>query len=217
MRRDQPAFGQKIIARPRIEDRVRQSQVGQRIGDERAQPQLLARRPAEVGDPAPETVLIVWPFVVRREPAQSDRVIELVRRTGTGQRSANRGVRSSFETELARRIAITALRENLDYAGQRARSVKRALRSTHDLDSIDIVRRQIGEVEGALQSLIDWNAIEQHLGVLAAQTTGENRSQRARRTRLNHRNAGHLAKCIRDAMSLFDFEIIRANDVDRCR
>src|SRR4030095_16925232 len=44
MRPDQPPLGKKMIDRPRIKDRIRQSNVAHRIGKQTADSQLLTRR-----------------------------------------------------------------------------------------------------------------------------------------------------------------------------
>ena len=96
--------------------------------------------------------------------------------------------------------SASLLRENLNHARQRTRTVNRALRTAHDFDPIDIVRRQVGEIEEPSETLIDRNAIEQNLRVFAAQSARENRRELTGRPRLHDRKSRNLAQCIRHAL-----------------
>ena len=69
MRRNQPALGQEIIERLRIEDRIRVAGVGERIRKQTTDAQLFVRRPADVRDAAAEAILIVRTFVIGVELA----------------------------------------------------------------------------------------------------------------------------------------------------
>ena len=78
MRRDEPFLGQEIIEWLGRGDPVRIPGVAVRIGKQTADPQLLVRRPADIRDAIAVPILVVRPVVVGIEPAQADRVIELV-------------------------------------------------------------------------------------------------------------------------------------------
>ena len=53
--------------------------VGERIREEAADAQLVVRRPADIRDPVLQPVFIIRPLVLRRETADANRVIELLR------------------------------------------------------------------------------------------------------------------------------------------
>ena len=211
-RSDQPAFREEIIERLRIEDRVRISGIGQRVSKQAAQAQAFVRRPADIRDAAAQPVLIVRPLVIRIETAQANRVIESVRTTGAAERFPRCPERPALHAHLSRRRAAPAFRENLDHTRQRARSVKRALWTTHHLDAVDIIHAQVREIEQPREPLIHRNPIQQHLRVLAAQASREDRGQLPRRARLRHREARHFAERIGHAPHLPLLQFLRSHD-----
>ena len=101
--------------------------------------------------------------------------------------------------------------ENLDNAREGTWPVQGALRPTHNFDPVDIIDGQISEIKRARQTLIDRDAIEQDLRVLAAQSAGENRRQLAGCSGLNNGQPRHFAERITDALDLFLLEIFRSN------
>src|SRR5690606_8838978 len=65
--------------------------------------------------------------------------------------------------------------EDVDHAGNRVRTPDRGARTAHDLDALDLVQRQVGEVEHALAGRGHADAVHQHQcvgGVAAAQEDG---------------------------------------------
>src|SRR5439155_6673750 len=52
MRANKPAFGEKVIDRTRVKDRVRISSIADGISEQAAHTQLIVRRPANVGNPS---------------------------------------------------------------------------------------------------------------------------------------------------------------------
>src|SRR5205085_6801953 len=137
--------------------------------------QLFDRSDAKIRNQRAVAILIVRTRVVRIEPARADRIIEDVDLTVAGDRLAKGSISTAFFADGHAGLAGSLFRENLNRAGERARSVDRALRSAHDFDAIDVVRGEISKVERALQTLIDRNAVEQDLRVFAAKSTREDR------------------------------------------
>src|SRR5207247_9211631 len=86
-------------------------------------------------------------------------------------------VGTSFTAQHNCRRSLALFREDLNDAGKRPWPIQGALRSAHDFDPLDVVRYQIGEIQRPLQTLINRNAVEQYLRMLAAQSTRKNPSQ----------------------------------------
>ena len=122
MWRDEPLFRKKIVERLRIKDRVRISCVAQRIGEQTADAQTIARRPADIRNSRTVPILIVGARVVRIEPTRADRVVEVVDLAVAFQRLTKRIVRSAFRAQRNSRRAVTPFGENLDDAGKCART-----------------------------------------------------------------------------------------------
>ena len=74
---------------------------------------------------------------------------------------------------------------------------------------------QVGEVEEAGETLVDWDAVDQHLGVFAAQTPCENGSELSRRPGLHDRESRHLPQGIGHAFGLVDVKILRRDHASR--
>ena len=93
-------------------------------------------------------------------------------------------------------MPVALLREDLNYSGERARSVECALRPPHNLDPVDVVGGNVGEVHSASQTLVDRNAVEQHLRVFTWQPAHENGSQLTGGSSLHHGQPRHFAERI---------------------
>src|SRR5437879_13015971 len=98
------------------------------------------------------------------EPAEAERVIQLLDFSFAFECFAKGPVRSAFGAKHEGRVAFAALGENLDRARQRTRAVKCALWPPHHFDAIEIVNGEIGELHQTGASLANWNAIAQDLG-----------------------------------------------------
>src|SRR5579884_3164704 len=157
-----------MINGTRIENRVRVPRVAQRIGEQTADAQAFGRRPANVSDGGAVAIIVVGPRVSRVDPAGANGIIELADLAIALQPFAERVVRSALGSDGSFRDSGALFSENLDHAGQRPRPVNSALRSADDFNALDVVSGEIGKIKSALQPLIDRDAVEQHLCVLAA-------------------------------------------------
>ena len=97
---------------------------------------------------------------------------------------------------------VAAPGEKLDRARRRAGTVERALRAALDLDALDAVAGQVREIERAGQPLVERDAVDEHLRLLAFQAARENAGELSRRAGLRHGDAGHGAQGIGDAVGL---------------
>ena len=136
-------------------------------------PEPVGWRNAKTNDSGCVPVLIVRPRVVGVEATDSERVIQLTALAVALQPFTNDPYRSALRGQRHSSRAVASLCKKLDDSGQRARSIDRALRPAHNLDPVDVVDRNIGEIEKAGQTLVQRHAIQQHLGVLASQSAHE--------------------------------------------
>src|SRR5205807_361127 len=102
-------------------------------------------------------------------------------------------------------------------AGKRAWAIDRTLWAARDFDSVDVVSRQIREIELAGESLIDGDSIEQDLHVLARQSAHENRRELSRRSGLNNRKTRNFSQGIRDPLDLLMIDVFRIDHADAGR
>src|SRR5207244_2588217 len=77
MRRNEPAFRQKIVDWFGIENCVRIAGIAERIRKQAADSKLFVRRPANIRDCSAISILIVGARVVGVDPAGADRIIKL--------------------------------------------------------------------------------------------------------------------------------------------
>ena len=167
MGRNEPAFRQKIVQRFRIENCVRIAGIAERIRKQAADSKLFVRRPANIRDCSAISILIVGARVVGVDPAGADRIIKLVDLALAFQPFPKGIVGPAFTAQHDCRRSIALFREDLNDAGKRPWPIQGALRTPHDFDPVDVVRHQIGEIKRSLQTLINRNAVEQDLCMLA--------------------------------------------------
>src|SRR5206468_110212 len=142
--------------------------------------------------------------VVSREMAEVERTARCIYRHSVDQHF---GVAAFPATEEERRQSTerTALNERgaWDFA-QRVRQpsnaacaqIVRSGRSSHDLDTIDVVSREMAEVERTARCIYR-HSVDQHFGVAAFPATEEERRQSTERTALNERGAWDFAQRVR--------------------
>ncbi len=63
-------------------------------------------------------------------------------------------------------------REDLNHTSHCVRAIQHAGRSSYDLDAIDVVRGEIGEVDGAPR-IVHHHAVDEHLRIVALTTAQE--------------------------------------------
>ena len=217
VRANQPAFRKKMIDGTRIENSIRISGVAYGVSKQTPDPQLFARRPADIGDHGRVAVIVVRARVLRVETTRANRIIEAIDLAVALPPFTKAVVRSTLRGHHGTWSSCALFGENLDNACERARPIQGALRPAHHLDPFDIVGSEVGKIKCALQPLIDRNAIEQNLCVFAAQSTSENRGQLASRSGLHNGQPGNFAKRVAYALDLFLLEILRANHADAGR
>src|SRR5438552_13693087 len=103
------------------------------------------------------------------------------------------------------------LGQNLHNASQSSRPIYRALRTTRDFNSVDVVRCEVREVKLAGQPLINRNTVKKDLHVFARQTAHENGSELTGRTGLDNIESWNVTKRVAHALDLFLLEIVRRN------
>ena len=157
-----------------IEDRVWISSIAKRVSEQAADPQLFVRRPTDVRDRSCVAIIIVRTRVVRVDPACANRIIKAPDLAVALAPPPESIVRSTFGGDHRPWRARALFGKNLDNPCQGTRSVQGTLRPAHNFDSINVVDGQIGEIKSPLQPLIDRDAVEQDLRVLAAQSPSEN-------------------------------------------
>src|SRR5262249_28301764 len=72
MRPNQPALSEEMIDRPGIKDRIRQTDVADRIREQTADAQLLVRRPADIRDRGRVAVVVVRPRILSVETTRTN-------------------------------------------------------------------------------------------------------------------------------------------------
>jgi len=98
---------------------------------------------------------------------------------------------------------------DVEDAGKCARPVNCALRTANDFNPLDVVRGQVREIKLTGETLIDRNAVEEHLGMRAIQTAREHGSELTWCSCLHNRQSGNSAKRVAHALDLFLFNIFR--------
>src|SRR5438445_9979173 len=171
-----------MIDPPRVEDRVRISGVAQRIEEQAADPCLVVRGPTNICDTRAVSIIVVRSRVVRVDATRAKRVIELSDFAVAREGFPKRVVGTAFFAHRNARRTASLFREYLNDAGKCAGTVDRTLWAARDFDSVDVVGRQIREIELAGESLIDRDSIEQALHFLARQSAHENRRDLSRRS-----------------------------------
>ena len=81
--------------------------------------------------------------------------------------------------------------EDLHDSGHGIGSIENARWSTHDLDAFDVVQCEQAEIERATR-IIERDAVDEHLRVIALAAAREERRRRAIRAGLHDRHPGHL-------------------------
>ena len=104
---------------------------------------------------------------------------------------AKRAVGARLSVRTHRGASSAVPRHDLDHTGDRIRSVQDAARAADDLDPVDVVGGQIGEVVSATR-LIDRHAVDQDLHVVALPAAEKERRLRTEPASLHHLRAGHL-------------------------
>ena len=132
-----------------IEDRVGISGIAYRVSKHASDPQLLVRRPADVADSGRIAIIIIGARVLGVEPAGADRIIKIVDLAVALAPFAERVVRSAFGSNHCAWSFCALFREDLNDSCKCARSVDRALRPAYNLNPVDVIRRDVGEVHRA--------------------------------------------------------------------
>ena len=137
---------------------------------------------------AGEVVLVVVELAAEVEPAHAEGVAPRPRAAGDAGAPPERLVVAGLEIHEPRRGSLPALGDDVDHAPDRVGAVERRLRAPQDLDPLDIVEREVGEVEVAGRGALDPHAVDQdlHLGrVGAANADGGELPRAARRLHLH--------------------------------
>ena len=109
----------------------------------------------------------------------------------------------SADLRLRRRPAA---REQLDDAGHRVGSVERGIGAAHELDAIEVLRGDVAEIERAAR-LVQRNAVEQHLGVVALAAADEERRHRAETAGAHDRRPRRVAQEIGEQRLLLPLDL----------
>ncbi len=162
--------------------------------------------------------LVVHALVVRAQARGAKRVVELARRASHRRGAVPCVERPGLDGGRPVRMRIHwvgAFREELDHTRHRIRSVERRKRAAHDFDAIQVVGREVAEVERAAR-LVDRNAVDHHLVVVALAAADEERRHAAGRARANDHRARRRAQKIRDERLAPRLEILGGKHGRRC-
>ena len=111
------------------------------------------------------------------------------------QRPLLSSVAATPNTRGAARPTGASACDDVDYASDRIRTVERTGRPTKDLDPLDVVGGQAGEVEGASR-LIYLYAIDQDLDVVALCSSQKQRGHTAERATFDERQPRYASQSI---------------------
>ena len=185
----------------------------------------------QMGVAVPEREMRVGCAVVRAERARDVLLVLAVEGldavgavTGAGQRVGEQvaatthgavGVVAAEATAAARqlhaRTAGARSREELDDAGHRVGAIEHARWAAHDLDAIEVVGAERGEVECAA-GVVHRHAVDEHLGELALAAANEQRGRAAVRAGLHDGHAGHLAQRVGHGGDAFTPQLLARDD-----
>ena len=151
------------------------------------------RVPLVVGDRAPGLV------VAAREPG---RIVEGAERAALGaQRQLHR--------------ALAALGDDVDDAAERIGAVETALRAADHLDTLDVLGREIREIEQAVVGVVGDDAVDDDEGMVGLGAADAHRRQAAEAAGAADRNAGQAAQRVGGITDLLAAYIVAGDDADR--
>ena len=101
--------------------------------------------------------------------------------------------RAELGEGLAVHRALAGLGHHVDDAADRLAAVHGAHRTAHDLDAVEVLGEEMGEVGRAVgrRGIVDGDAVDQHQHMVGIGAADEDRGLRAGAARLLHRDAGH--------------------------
>jgi len=120
-------------------------------------------------------------------------------------------VRAASRTERCTALFRAPPRENLHDARHRVGAVENAGGASHNLDTINVVRSEMAEIEKATRR-IHRHSIDEHLGVATFATAQEERCHRTIGAALNERCAGDFAKRVRHSDNASRAQIVAGKD-----
>ena len=192
-----------------------------RSGDARSRVLIADREPAlalgieliaeiSAGDPVLVVVVAISP--VRAQVGKAERVVERAAQTREPSRLAIETEAAPFGGQLEARVrSCAAMGEDLEEPRHGVGTVERALGAADQLDSRQVVGRQVSEVEGPAR-VVRRDAIDQHLGVVGLSAPHEERGHSATACRLHDRGSRRRAKDIQKAHPLCALQIPRGGD-----
>ena len=143
----------------------------------------IGNAPAEISGERAIAKRVVRALALRFEIGNRGGIIESSKQAGKFRAAVARSEISAIgEGREFRNARGSAMRENLDHSIHRVRTVERAFRAVHDFNFVDVVEREIGEIDQAA-GLIGGHAVHQHLGVIRIAAVQEQRSRPALRSR----------------------------------
>ena len=108
-------------------------------------------------------MLVVVELALEVEPAHAERVVPGARAPRHSGALAERRVVAGLEVHEPGRRPLPALGDDVDHAADRVGAVERRLRAAQDLDPLDVVEREVREVEVAGGEALHPHAVDQHL------------------------------------------------------
>ncbi len=129
---------------------------GVHVSQDQVEPEVLRRRESQAGGEGDVLVAVLLAVAVaavcgrhaaRLQVGKAQRVVEQLRAAQQARRLPVGIVGAALDQDRPRRLALAPPGDDVDHAADGIRAVEGALRTADDLDALDVVGGQVGEVE----------------------------------------------------------------------
>ncbi len=126
-------------------------------------------------------------------------------------------VAAAFESDGAGWLRRAAFGDDVDDAADGLGTVERALRAAENFNPLDIVHREVGEIEGVVEAVVDPDAVNENERVFRVGAAREHGDVAARLAALGDAEAGHFAQGVADRADLLALGLGPFDDGDGSR
>src|SRR5205085_2165976 len=139
---------------------------------------------------------------------------EALRARKAGRRTQSLVVADLLRGPQAER-ALASARDDVDDAANRVRAVERRLWTADDLDTLDELRREIGEIDLPERGTLHAHAIDEHLHLTGIGAADRDRGRLAEAARTSDVDARHAAQRLVDGRVTPGVDVVTGNHRDR--
>ena len=219
--------GLALLLRVRVDDR--DDRLGRRedgldgqadvvlvVADDEGERALPGQRQPEARVERIDVRVVVLELAVALEVRAGERVVEELPGPTEG-RAGGEGVvvpRLLLDRRGKRPLAFP--RDDVDHAPDGVRSVQRGLGPADDLDALDLVRRDVGQIHLPGGRALHADAVHEDLDLVRVGAADAERAELAIAARLRHLESGHVADRLGQARVMVGLDVLTVDDGDRC-